>query len=304
MKGSISIITLCFVLLCGKVGLAQEYFEVEPTFNCNCGEFTKNLSELKTYTDSEINAFFKKIAEDSQMEFRYPQGGCQQRAEMMHKLLKDLGIEHAKVWLFAPVDLEHDNTTHLEIHDKNQLAPNNTIKWGYHVAPCVLRKIDNKVDTLVLDPSIKFSKPLLLNDWFNSMKNSDVSKYTFLDPKYYFFNTQNNGNSPVINGYFYTYEPVEGWVSMYDNATVELELAVNDVAMYLKEKLDKGYQDPNGEIRKLLGSVENLISLYAAQQRCNQMKNISMRTLFQNHSKFINESMKFYYERVEFWMKK
>jgi len=304
MKSTITLTAFCFILFYGKVALAQEYFKVEPTFNCNCGEFTKSLSDLKTYTDSEVNVFFNKLAKESQMEFRYPQGGCQQRAEMMHKLLKDSGIEHAKVWIFAPVNLEHNETTHLEIHDKNQLASNNTIKWGYHVAPCVLRKIDNKVDTLVIDPSIRINSPIILNDWFKAMKNSDVSKYTFLDSKYYFFNTQNNGNSPVINGYFYTYEPAEGWVTMYDNATVERELAVNDVAMYLKEKLDNGYQDQNNEIRTLLGSVENLISLYAAQQRCNNLKGISMRQLLQNHSKLINESMKFYNERVNFWMKK
>jgi hypothetical protein len=298
----LSIFTLLFLF--NKSAIAQEYFEIEPTFNCNCGEFTKKLSELKTYSKPQISELFNKIAFESEMEFRYPQGGCQQRAEMMHKLLKDLDIEHAKVWLFAPIDLEDGNSTQLEIKDENGLAPDSTIKWGYHVAPCILRKSDNKIDTLVIDPSIRKKAPMLLGDWLNSIKNSDVSKYTFLDAKYYFFNTQNNGKSPVIDGYFYPYEPIDGSVTMYDNATVERELAVNDVAMFLKEKLDSGYSDQNGEIKTLLGSVENLISVFSAQQRCNQLNGVSMRILLENHSKLIKEAMDYYNERVVFWVNK
>lgn len=304
MRDTILLCALLFSIMYGQNGIAQEYFEVEPTFNCNCGEFTKDISELKTYSKPEVNEVFQKIANESGMEFRYPQGGCQQRAEMMHQLLDGLGIEHAKVWLFAPIDFEHGNSTQLEIKDENGLAPNNTIKWGYHVAPCIIRKGINNVDTLVIDPSIRKDSPMLLDEWLKSMKNSNVSKYTFLDSKYYFFNTQNNGNSPVINGYFYSYEPVEGWVTMYDNATVERELAVNDVAMFLKEKLDNGYPDSKGEIKQLLGSVENLISLYSGQQRCNQLDGISMRVLLKKHSKLMKESMDYYSQRVEFWMHK
>jgi hypothetical protein len=284
---------------------SQEYFRIESTFNCNCGEFTKDLSELKTYSEKEVLEIFKKVSVDSEIEFRYPQGGCQQRAEMMHHILENLNVQHAKIWLFAPIDLEHGISTKLEIKDKNGLAPDSTIKWGYYVAPCILRKMEKyKIDTLVIDPSLKRNSPLKLNDWLSSMKNSEVSKYTFLNAKYYFFNTQNNGISPVLNGYFYTYEPVEGLVTMYDNATVERELAVNDVAMFLKEKLDSGYSDRNGEIRTLLGSVENLISLFAAQQRCNQLNGISIRVLFDNHSSIMKEAMDYYNERFELWMKK
>lgn len=304
MKNLIVLCIFALSFLYNQKAIAQEYFEIEPTFNCNCGEFTKKLSELKTYSEPQVSELFNKIAIGSEMEFRYPQGGCQQRAEMMHKLLAELNVEHAKIWLFAPIDLEEGSSIQLEIKDKNGFAPDSIIKWGYHVAPCILRKSDNKIDTLVIDPSISKKTPMMLSDWLKSINNSDVSKYTFLEAKYYFFNTQNNGNSSLINGYFYKYEPVDGSATMYDNATVERELAVNDVAMFLKEKLDSGYSDQNGEIKTLLGSVENLISLFSAQQRCNKLNGVSMRILLENHSKLIEEAMDYYDERVVFWINK
>lgn len=137
------------------------------------------------------------------MEFGYPQGDCQQRAEMMHHLLSNLKIEHAKIWLFAPIDLEKGKTTQLEIKDKNGFAKDSIILWNYHVAPCVLvLGKNNKIDTFVIDPALNRNKLMKLNEWLKAMKNSEVSKYTFLESKYYFFNTQDNGNSTVTNVFF------------------------------------------------------------------------------------------------------
>jgi len=50
----------------------------------------------------------------------------------------------------------------------------------------------------------------------------------------------------VITGDFYKYEDVPDPtnITMFDQAIVERELAVNDVAIFLKGKLDMGYADP------------------------------------------------------------
>lgn len=91
---------------------------------------------------------------------------------------------------------------------------------------------------------------------------------------------------------------------MYDNSLVERELAVNDVAMFLKRKLDSGYLDKENEIKLLLGNVENMVSFFASQQRCNLLQNISLRKLLTNHSELYKESMAYYNERVIYWIKK
>lgn len=298
-------ILFCFFTLCLILNkcFSQSYFQVETTFPCNgCGPYSKNLSDLHQYTYEQVQNFFNYISHNSGIEFRYPQGGCQQRAQIMHKLLDSMKIDHARAWLFAPIDLVANDKTQLEIADKNHLVEGGTIKWNYHVAPCVIISQNNKIDTLIIDPSLDMNKPLTLSQWLSSITNSDKSKYTFLDSQYYFFNTQNNGSSSVLNGFFYTYAPVANSTTMYDNATVERELAVNDVALFLKQKLDSGYQDPQNEIKSLLGNVENMISFFASQQRCNSLKNVSVRTLLTKHSNLMEQALSYYNNRVQFWL--
>ncbi len=187
---------------------SQSYFQVEINFPCNsCGSYTKSLSDLKQYSNEQIEDAFNYVSYKSGIEFRYPQGGCQQRAQMMHVLLDSLKIDHARIWLFAPIDLDANNRTQLEVEDKNHLVEGDTIKWNYHVAPCVIVLKNNKIDTLIIDPSLNREKAMTIHAWLSSIKNSEKSRYTFLDSKYYFFNTQNGGNSTVLNGFFYTYAP-------------------------------------------------------------------------------------------------
>ena len=283
---------------------SQKYFEVEPTFNCKCGDFTTKLSLLPKYSEADVKKAFDFISYKSGLEFRYPQGGCQQRAQMMHKLLDDLRIEHARVWLFAPIDLDPNDNTQLEINDKNNLAKDNIIKWGYHVAPCVIMsKSGQPIDTMIIDPSLRKDKPMKIREWFSAMKNSSQAKYTFIKPQYYFFNTQNNGASSVLNGFFYTYTPLQNQVTMYDNAVVERELAVNDVALFLKQKIDGGYPDSKGEIKALLGYVPNMVSFFASQQRMNSIVGVTLRDMLNDNGPLLNAAQSYYNERVLFWLK-
>ncbi len=83
---------------------------------------------------------------------------------------------------------------------------------------------------------------------------------------------------------------------------MERELAVNDVALFLKQKIDSGYSDPQNEIKALLGNVENMISFFASQQRCNNLKPVSIRILLTKHATLIKEAIKYYQSRVEFWL--
>ncbi|TVZ14338.1 protein-glutamine glutaminase family protein [Maribacter sp. MAR_2009_72] len=303
----ISYLTILFFLVI-QTSNAQTYFEVEKDFNCKCGTFTKTLSELKIYLEEEINEVFNHIIVYSGMTFSYPQGGCQQRAQMMHRILEKKEIQHSKIWLFAPIILDHSDKRQLEINDPNDLVPDDKIYWGYHVAPSVLTKSSTGiVDTLVIDPSISLEKPLKLKEWFSKINNSTISKFTFLDSKYYFFNTQpksdGTGNTTVINGFFYPYKDVENMTDTFDNAVVERELAVNDVAVFLLQRLEGGYEDSDGQIKLLLGNVEDMIGLFAPQQRFNSFQVTNMRNLLETHGPLIDEAMDFYHGRVLHWLK-
>lgn len=144
----------------------QTYFNIEQEYpDGNNGQYSIDLKNLKSYPDDSIKIAFNDIS-NSGIYFNYPQGGCQNRAEMMHILLeKQLNIEHSKIWIFAPRNLYPNDNRYLEISDPNGNATNNIIKWGYHVAPVILRKNpNNKIDTLVIDPAIDNKKAMLLKD--------------------------------------------------------------------------------------------------------------------------------------------
>ena len=156
---------------------------MEPTYFPNA-----ELSYLKVYDVVTVQHAFEHIAHNSQIEFNFPQGGCQQRAHIMSLLLaKKFNIEHCKVWLFPPVALYVGDTRTLYIDDKNKLTPNNKIEWNYHVAPVVQVRNNGSVDTMVFDPSINYAEPIFLDKWFDAIGNSHVSKYSFLLPDKYFF---------------------------------------------------------------------------------------------------------------------
>jgi hypothetical protein len=295
MKKAILIITITACLI--SKTYSQTYFEIEKQYsNSNCGTNSKKISTLTKLSDADISKAFSAIIA-SGMEFGYPQGGCQQRAEMMHSILHDINIDHAKIWLFAPANIQIGSNIALEIADQNKLVADNIIKWNYHVAPIVL---SSKGDTLVLDPALNKNAPLKIREWFKAMKNSNVSSYTVLDPNYYFFFTDNNSK---ITGCFYKYEPMAGYSTMYDKCVVERELAINDLAIFLKKKLDNGYQDPSNQIRALVSDVNNMINFFTASDReKSYLQGISVRNLLTNHSALINEAMKYYSDRLTFWI--
>lgn len=297
--------------------LSQEYFDLSKDFPCaSCQNYNANFKEIKHYSMAEIKLVFNAINK-SGVEFNYPQGGCQNRAQTMSMMLaKTHNIEHCKVWLFSPADLVDGNKTALEIQDKNQLAPNNIIKWLYHVAPCILVDNNGKVDTLVIDPSIDNSQPLMLAAWLRRISNSAVSKYTFLEPEWYFFLTRissvQNDNSK-ITGEFYKFEAdPRGWINNYSNLTLEKGLAINDLAMYVNKKYiiplrSSGAQSDVAKLsdfKKAFGNVDALTALFGSQTSYmgNLVSdNIYLRILQEKYPEFMLDAMKYYIDRVAYW---
>jgi len=275
---------------------AQSYFRVEDDYPDGYnGQYTANLETMTTYSDAEINNAFKTI-NNSGLFFNYPQGGCQNRAELMHIILeKQLHMQHMKIWIFAPVDLYPGDNRHLEIKDKNGFAINNIIKWSYHVAPAIQRIKDGKIETMIIDPSIDNSKPMLLNDWLASMSNSNVSKYTFLNSKWYFFWTKDNGTSSVINGFFYPYS--SHWVEDFHRSTMERGLATNDLAKYLMEKLKNGYVDTEGSVKWFLANQDIMYNFFMNPYQQSDGKT----KLLKNHSSMMREAEQYYWERLAYW---
>lgn len=301
-------ITIIYALLVGRVvGYAQTYFDVSKEYPCKgCGNYTMNMNTLKCYNSLEIQQVFNSICKTG-IEFNFPQGGCQQRAQIMSMMLKQVyKIEHCKVWLFSPSDLYFKDSRKLLISDKNNLCKNNQISWGYHVAPAILVKQDKGVDTLVFDPSIKCDTPILLSDWFKAIQNSDVSKYTFLNADRYFFNAQydQSGNlTTVINGYFYEYDQ-----SSKDDLIMEKGLAVNDMAMFMYKKYIKplmsstSQEDQNkvNDLKAIFGNATALDFLFC-QNTSAKTKITTQRYVISNYPELVKEARVIFNERLIYW---
>ncbi|WP_333577774.1 protein-glutamine glutaminase family protein [Sphingobacterium sp.] len=312
MKTKILLYLLIAIGLSNSI-YAQTYFDLTKEYPApNNQSYLSDLKTLKTYSYAEVKKAFDEILK-SGLEFNYPQGGCQNRAQYMSLLLeKKLNIQHAKIWLFSPADLYAGNQTSLEIADKNQLAPESTIKWLYHVAPCVLTNENGKIDTLVIDPSLDNSQPMKLSSWLKSMKNANVSKYTFLNPKLYFFETTNNN---IISGVFYKFEKDPRFATdNYMNLSLEKSLAINDLAIYtlnkyispLKQSTKESDITKLNDLRKLFGNVSALTKIFGSLESyvgVYASDNIYSRTLLENYPEIMSDAMKFYMDRYILWTK-
>lgn len=307
MKNYIVFIVSLFCTI--TIAEAQSYFNIEVDFPCyNCGDNyhpTADLSKLKVYDYTSIKSSFENMLKDEQIEFNFPQGGCQQRAQIMSMLLsKNYKIEHAKIWLFAPVDLDLNDKRTLYIKDKNELSPDHTIQWNYHVAPVVLAKQNNKIDTLVIDPAIDRTQPLPLRKWLSAIGNSNISKYTFLNAQHYFFNVQyvNNNPTTVINGYFYDFvNPAK------DNLIMEKGLAINDMAIYILNKYIKPLQQSKvqadimklQDLKKIFGNATVLDNLFA--QNISGNTEITNRFATNYYGDIMLDAKMMFNKRVQYW---
>src|SRR5690606_20589537 len=112
-----NLIFILFIFALTKVS-AQTYFSVEQEYPDGYnGRYSVDLTTLSTYSDDQIKKAFTAIT-NSEIYFNYPQGGCQNRAEMMHIILQNqLKMQHVKIWIFAPKDLYENDNRYLEIKD-------------------------------------------------------------------------------------------------------------------------------------------------------------------------------------------
>jgi hypothetical protein len=268
-----------------------------------------DLSYLAVYDLIAIQQAFDSIKTDFEIEFKYPQGGCQQRAQIMSMLLaKKFNTDHCKVWLFPPIALYVGDNRTLYIDDINHLTPDNKIEWNYHVAPVVQVHMYGEVETMVLDPSINADRPLLLKEWFAAIGNSNLSKYSFLLPdKYFFYCCYNSSNtlSTIFDGTFSNFEN-----NIKDDLTMEKGLAINDIAVKifhkhiepLKSSGEESDKAKLQDLKDIFGNTSALDLLFS-QNISGTTGNTTHRYVISNYGDIINEARILFNERLTYWTK-
>ena len=262
----------------------------------------------KVYELSQVQVAFDSISSSS-IDFDFPQGGCQQRAQIISLILqKNYAIEHCKIWLFSPAALFENDFRTLFVEDKNKLSPENRVDWNYHTAPAILVKNGDKVETYIIDPAIDKTTPILLTKWFELMGNSGISKYTFSSAESYFFNCKFNTDNELTNifdGTFFDFmNPVK------DNLMMEKGLAVNDMALtiyrkYLKPLIEN--PTPEDEIKlidlKEIFGNSTALDLLFSQNMSGYTDNTSHRYVISNYTDIFQEAKVIFNERLVFWTK-
>ena len=110
-----------------------------------------NLSVISKMTLRNIFDVLKGF--DDELVFSEYGNGCESRAHEIARMLDEICIESAKVFVES---------------DKIQLT-GKTWWWGYHVAPIVLVNEGQKINPYVLDPSL-FGEPVSLTKWLGKLK--------------------------------------------------------------------------------------------------------------------------------------
>jgi len=268
-----------------------------------------DINLLKVYQSHEIDDAFNSIVSEWELEFGFPHGGCQQRAQIISLLLQTkFGIDHYKVWLFAPAALYLKDNRMLHFKDAKGLSPDNLMEWSFHVAPIVRMELNDVVDNYVIDPSLDPDHPLLLQDWFNMLGNGDVGQYSFLTPDKYFFNssyhTDENGILTMLfDGSFYDYvNPAK------DNLAVEKGLAINDMAgriynKYLLPMIENEDADADklNDLKSVFGNATALDMLFS-QNISGYTPNTTQRYVLTNYPDIIKEAREIFNERLYHWV--
>ncbi len=259
------------------------------------------------YDYSVISEAFRYIVKSTSIDFRYQQGGCQQRSHLISLvLMKNFEIIPAKAWLFAPITVKEGDLTTLEVKDKNNLTGDHLIHWNYHTAPVIGSITNGQKRLLVIDPVLDIRKPLELKKWLQLIGNSNLSYLKFTTSSDYFFNCKYNESNVLTNifdGSFFDYSnPAK------DNLAMEKGLAANDTAMKIYKKyikpLNKNTLNNNKKIlqdlKEIFGNASALDFLIA-QNISAGTECTSYRYVLTNYANIILEAKQFFQKRLLYW---
>jgi hypothetical protein len=170
-------------------------------FQVNVYSQAKSI-EYSLYSDSTEISDTEKSAVDSAFDFirgldfiNYGDcNNCDSRAHLIAAILENRfpALITAKAWLFADFKRASKEAGYRYRKYVYLFAGSKCSSWGYHVAPAVLIKNNNSVDTFVLDPSTQ-KKAVSLRRWaFDLTPRGEKTFLIIKDKKYYSFPDNEN----------------------------------------------------------------------------------------------------------------
>ncbi len=151
--------------------------------------------ELQSIPFEKADALFDTLQSLSYIEFDYANNYCEDRAHSMALYLQKAGVTTAKIWMFVNGIWNNKYPKVLKVKDPNNINKKGYLTWKFHVAPIVLVKNFEQVDTLVFDPSL-CEKPVPILAWLDSMNAKDEISlndvfWVIRDAKYHVYPSKN-----------------------------------------------------------------------------------------------------------------
>lgn len=235
--------------------------------------------------------------------------------------LEAKGYTCAKIWAFAPIVYSTSSSRLITINDKKKITPNGKIEWGYHVAPVIMVKVENKVRKMVIDPGLFSKGPVRYRTWLAKL-NTRKLIYLIMDSDWYLYNSSMIPNSQLQYNVFNEAELLKpniilpDWFSdklitdffkyedeAFNQHWIEKGLAINETAIaFFNDEMkpllqSKQHHEIVNDYKLLAGNVFNFETIF----RDNNW-NYEMNDDFQfKHQEIISKYREIYASNLKKW---
>ncbi len=251
--------------------------------------------ELIPIAYEDRSKIFNLVREEN-IEYRYINGSCEDRAHYISLLLEYHGVKMAKIWNFAPARYTFLSNELFEISDPYGISEN--VTWGYHVAPYLKSYNEvGEIETLIIDQSLCPDNFLFEQEWLDKMNcpgaiqlHTDISSYLFnsifgyvgYNPISYetYYNTPLDIPSIITGNFWNLYE---------GDDFVQKGLAINDLAVEIFNFKRYLTDTENEYLSNVLNSIDEVIRLSATAKP------------FEISQHAFNHFIQFYQERYHHW---
>lgn len=252
-------------------------------------------SRLSRITDSYFEYYLEELKYYLSPLFDYKQGNCHNVNHIASLILRSYGVQHKKIWIYAPTRYREDSKQTILLPDPNGISPNGLLTWGFHVALL----LEHQGTEVVFDLFLDSNKPLSVGQWLETMK----ARQFYVDieqPDHYLFYTEASANKKngLFSGRYFKYEGLcreQNWLAK--------GLAINETAVefYANEKFHLKYNTPlSNDYRLFVGRVNNFECVLR-----DAAVNKKMTEAFQKkHASLIAEYRLVYTRNLEKWTEK
>jgi hypothetical protein len=244
----------------------------------------------------ENNNYFENYFEELRYYlnplFQYKQGNCHNIAHFASLILKNYGVAHKKIWIYAPTRFDENSKQTIKLPDPNNISPKGILTWGFHVALL----IQHEKQEFVFDFFIDEEKPMTVGDWLDAMKIKNF-KVEIENPENYLFFTKESEKKKngLFSGKYFEYE---GFCRQ--NEWIPKGLAINETALefYKKEFYHFHYKTPlSSDYRLFVGRVNNFECVI---RDCSENKKMTL-SFQKKHAAIIAEYRLIYEENLIKW---